>query len=135
MKSRSSCLPENLSRRRRHQSLTGRLVIRLEMVGHLRHCDPFNPLMLVYMFDDPFMHQQNMWSPGNVGMNSHWKDELVVLSIEIVKMILRTLGTPQLDQCRSHLPNVLHVAWVYPPVAIRGFLDEHHGREVVKILL
>lgn len=80
--------------------------------------------MLVDMLDDALMHQQDMWSPGHIRMDSHGENEFIcmlsdqifansgkvwllvvdiptVLSIEIVKMIF---------------PNVLNVSNEYKSV-------------------
>lgn len=36
----------------------------------------------------PFVHEKNMGSARNIRMNGHGEHELVVFSIEIIKMIL-----------------------------------------------
>jgi hypothetical protein len=36
----------------------------------------------------PLVHQQNVRPPGNIGVDGHWKDELVILPVEVIKMIL-----------------------------------------------
>lgn len=36
----------------------------------------------------PFMHEEYMRPSGNIWMNCHWKYELVIFAVEIVKVIL-----------------------------------------------
>lgn len=49
---------------------------------------PFYALVLVDMLNDSLVHQQNVRSAGNIWMDSHGKDKLVVLSVIVVKVIL-----------------------------------------------
>lgn len=47
------------------------------------------------------------------GVHCHGKDELVKLAVIVIKVIF---------------PDSLDVSCVYPTMAIRAVLDEHHGR-------
>lgn len=49
---------------------------------------PFYALVLVDMLNDSLVHQQNVRSAGNIWMDSHGKDKLVVLSVIVVEVIL-----------------------------------------------
>lgn len=49
---------------------------------------PFDSLVLVDMLNDSLVHQQNVRSAGNIWMDSHGKDKLVVLSVIVVEVIL-----------------------------------------------
>lgn len=50
-------LLQNLSSRRRKFGSLARRIFGLEVIAHLLHCDPFNALVLVDMFDDS-VHSQ-----------------------------------------------------------------------------
>lgn len=49
---------------------------------------PFYALVLVDMLNDSLVHQQNVRSAGNIWMDGHGKDKLVVLSVIVVEVIL-----------------------------------------------
>lgn len=49
---------------------------------------PFYALMLVDMLNDSLVHQQNVRSAGNIWMDGHGKDKLVVFSVVVVEVIL-----------------------------------------------
>lgn len=70
--------------------------------------------MLVDMPNNPLVHQQNMRSTTDIRMNRHRKDELVVLSIEVIEMI--------------H-PYRFDISWVHPSMAIGAVFDEPGGRQ------
>lgn len=49
---------------------------------------PFYALVLVDMLNDSLVHQQNVRSAGNIWMDGHGKDKLVVFSVIVVEVIL-----------------------------------------------
>lgn len=49
---------------------------------------PFYTLVLVDMLNDSLVHQQNVRSAGNIWMDGHGKDKLVVFSVVVVEVIL-----------------------------------------------
>ena len=42
------------------------------------------------------MHKKNMRTTGNIRMNGHRKDKLIILTIEVIEMILRDGGQHQI---------------------------------------
>ena len=53
-----------------------------------------------------------------IRMNRDWEAKFLLLPVEVIEMIS---------------PKILHVSWVHPSVRIWRLLDEHHGREVIKV--
>lgn len=49
---------------------------------------PFYALVLVDMLNNSLVHQQNVRSAGNIWMDRHGKDKLVVFSVVVVEVIL-----------------------------------------------
>ena len=37
--------------------------------------------------DSPFQHENYVWMPADIRVNGHWKAEVVILSVEVIKMI------------------------------------------------
>lgn len=64
------------------------------------------------------MHQKNVRTTADVGMDRDGEDELIVLAIEVVEMIA---------------PNVLHIARVDESMAIGCLFDEHHWWQIVDV--
>lgn len=94
-----------------HHGTRRRTILALEIITHLLHGDPaatsamydgslfevcvcvcgyvpFYALVLVDMLNDSLVHQQNVRSAGNIWMDGHGKDKLVVLSVIVVEVIL-----------------------------------------------
>lgn len=95
----------NLFGCRWHHSTGNRCIFTLEIIAHLLHCDPFDTLVAIDVFNDskvmsenqkimkpqikiPFVHQKNVGTSANIGVDGHWEDELVILAVIIVEVIL-----------------------------------------------
>jgi hypothetical protein len=104
---------ENISRRGRHQSTIRGFVLTLEFIAHLRHRHPLDALVLVNVVNDPnkvhchltgrfleaeidlpFLHEERMRAPRDVGVDGHGEYKLVVFAVEIIEMILNTNQRP-----------------------------------------
>ena len=130
----SRMLLQGLLLRNRQHSTLNWLVLGLEVIHHLGHCDPFDTLVLVDMFNEPLMHQKHMRSSRNIGVNGHWEDKLVVLAIEIVEVVLDSVSMiPGTTEGKSYFPQVLHNLTVNPAMTIRNGLHEHHWGQVIQI--
>ncbi len=53
-----------------------------------------------------------MWMPADIGMDRYWKAEVIVLSIEEVKVVP---------------PKILNILWIDPAMRVWCLLNEHHG--------
>lgn len=53
-----------------------------------------------------------MWMPTDIGMDRHWKAEIIIFPVEEVKMVP---------------PKILNVLRIYPAMGVWCLLNEHHG--------
>lgn len=81
-------LLQHLTGRRRHPSARLRRILTLEIITHLLKGDPLDALMAVDVVDDALMHQQYVWVTGDIGMDGHGENELVIIGVEVVEVIL-----------------------------------------------
>ena len=88
-----------------------------------------------------------MRTARHVRVDGHWKDELVIFSVKVVEMILwQPLAGNFQGECaktkkerkrerrrETNLPDIFNISRVDPSMAVRGLLDEHHGRQVIDV--
>ena len=102
---------------RQHRSLR-RLILALKVITDVLHLHPLDARLAADILDQSLQHENHMWMTTDVRVDGHREAEIVILPIKEVKMIS---------------PQVLNVFWIHPAVGVGGFLDEHHGGEVIKI--
>lgn len=66
----------------------------------------------------PFMHQNSMRPARDIWVDRNRKDKLIILPVEIVKMVP---------------PDILNIAGIHEPMAIRRLLDKQHGWQVIDV--
>lgn len=64
----------------------------------------------------PFQHEYDMWMAANIWVDGHWKAEVVIFAIEIIKMIP---------------PEIFYILRIYPAVTIGRLLDEHKWWQII----
>ena len=103
---------------RRHHRPLWRFILALEIIANVLHLHPLDARLAADILDQPLQHENHMWMARDVRMNSHGEAKIVVFPVKEIEMIS---------------PQVLDVPWVYPPVRVGRFLDEHHWGKIVEI--
>ena len=75
-------------------------------------------LVAVDVLDHPLEHQDHLRPAGDVRVDRHPEDRVVLLAVDVVELVA---------------PDLLEVPRVDEAVAVRRALDEHHRREVVEV--
>lgn len=115
----------------RHHRPLRWLILRLEVITDLLHGHPLDSLLSVDVLNQPsnsqpestetecallpFQHQQAMRMTGDIGMNRHWEDKLVLFAVVIIELVE---------------PQFFYILWIHPAVGVGRLLDEHHGSKV-----
>ena len=83
--------------------------------------------MFVDMLNDSFVHEQDMRSAADVWMYSHWKDELVILSVEVIEVVhpdgLYVSRIHLGSGCQHSVSSSTRLP--YPAMTVGGLLYEH----------
>ena len=103
---------------RRHHRPLGRLILALEIIANILHLHPPDARLAADILDQSLQHENHVRMARDVRVDRHGKAKIVVLPVKEVEVVS---------------PQVLDVLWVYPPVRVGRFLDEHHWGEIVQI--
>src|SRR5215208_6428956 len=89
-----------------------------EIGGDLFEGRPPHPVVAIDVFDQALQHEQDLRSPGDVGVDGDGKDCVVILAVDPIELVA---------------PDLLEVTRVYEAMTVRRLLDEHHRRQVVDV--
>lgn len=89
-----------------------------EVGDHLTFSQPTNSFEPIYVIEYAFMHQQDLRPTADIGVHSHGENRIVEFPVYPIKLVQ---------------PKLFYIAGTDEPMAVRCFLDEHHGRQVVEI--
>src|SRR5690606_31859377 len=88
------------------------------VVGHFIEGDEANALVALHVVEQALKHEQHLRATRDVRVDRDGKNRVVVFAVDPVELIA---------------PHLLDMAGIDEAMAIGRLLDEHHGRQVIKI--
>lgn len=115
-----SALASLSSGRSRQNGTLGVRILALELVANLLHCDELDSLVTLHVLNESLMHEKDMGPAGDIWVDCHWEDELVILVPLLARFLVQVAPDTYLaiHVVKVVPPNILNITGIDEPMAV-----------------